>query len=88
MANPEKKFKAGACTASVFKNEINTGTEKITLKNVSLQKTFKDKDGNFQANSTFKINDIPKAILTLSKAYEYLVLEDKGEKEGNGKNQE
>ncbi len=75
MVKPEKKFKAGACSASIFVNEVETGAGIITVKNVSLQKTFKDKEGNFQSNSSFGINDIPKAILALKKAYEYLVLE-------------
>ncbi len=81
MTKPEKKFKAGACTASVFVNEVNTSVGKVNIKNVSLQRAFKDKEGNFQTNSTFRVNDIPKAILALKKAYEYLVMEDKtGEK--------
>lgn len=88
MKRPEKKFKAGACTASIFMNEVDTEVGKIELKNVCLQKTYKDKDGNFQANSTFKINDIPKAILALEKAYEYMVLEggngDRKEKKEDG----
>ncbi len=82
MVKPEKKFKVGACSASIFVNEIETGVGIISVKNVSLQKTFKNKEGDFQSNSTFKINDIPKAILALKKAYEYLVLENKkGEKQ-------
>lgn len=76
MAQPEKRFKVGACTASVFVNEVNTGNGKAAIKNVSLQKAYKDKEGNFQHTTSFRANDIPKAMLALSKAYEYLVLDD------------
>ena len=29
MAQPEKRFKVGACTASIFVNEVGTGNDKI-----------------------------------------------------------
>ena len=75
MTQPEKKFRAGACTASIFSNEVKTGEGTAEIKSVSLQRTYKDKEGNFQHTASFKANDIPKAILALSKAYEYLVME-------------
>ncbi len=79
MAQPEKGFKVGGCTASVFVNEINTGNGKATVKSVNLQRAYKDKEGNFQHATSFKANDIPKAVLALLKAYDYLSTEEKGE---------
>ena len=79
MAQPEKRFKVGACTASVFVNEVAGRNGTGILKSVSLQRAYRDKEGNFQHTASFKTNDIPKAILALSKAYEYLVMEDEAE---------
>jgi len=79
MAQPEKKFKVGACTASVFANSIETRNGKAVVKSVSLQRAYKDKDGNFQNATSFTLNDIPKAVLALSKAYEYLAMSDRAE---------
>ncbi len=79
MGQPERRFKVGACTASVFVNEVSTGNGKAAIRNVSLQKTYKDKEGRFQHTTSFGANEIPKAMLALSKAYEYLVLEDHGD---------
>lgn len=79
MAKPEKKFKIGACTASVFANEVNTGKGKAIIKSVSLQRTYKDKAGEFQSIASFGANDIPKAQLALSKAYEYMISDSKAE---------
>lgn len=42
MAQPEKKFKVGACTASVFANSIETRNGKAVVKSVSLQRAYKD----------------------------------------------
>ena len=77
MAQPEKKFKVGACTASVFVNEVSTGNGKVVMKNVVLQRTYKDKDDTFQNTTSFRIDDIPKAVLALNKAYDYLVSGEK-----------
>jgi len=75
MGKPEKVFKVGGCTASVFENDMNGAEGKTTFKSVTLQRAYKDRDGNFQYTSSFKLNDIPKAVLALEKAYDYLLLE-------------
>ena len=67
---PEKRFKVGACSASVFVNEIETVNGKTTLKTVNLQRTYKDKNGEFQHTTSFTVNDIPKAVLALNKAFD------------------
>ena len=82
MAQPEKRFKVGACTASVFVNEIVGKDGKVSIKSVSLQRTYKDKNGNFQNTTSFGVNDIPKAILALMKVYDYLVSDEKAEQVG------
>lgn len=79
MAEPIKSFKVGACKASIFVNKVNTAKGIVSMKNVNLQKTYKDKEGNFQHVTSFGINDIPKAQLALSKAYEYLAMENRAE---------
>jgi len=75
MAKPEKVFKIGGCTASVFENGTAGANGRTTFKSVTLQRVYKDKDGNFQYTSSFKLNDIPKAGLALEKAYDYLLTE-------------
>lgn len=72
MAQPEMKFKAGACTASVFANEV-AGMGGKALRSVSLQRAYKDKAGQFQHTHSLKPSDLPNAILVLAKAYDYLI---------------
>lgn len=74
MAQPEKKFRAGGITVSVFANEIQTKDGKASVKSVSLQRAYKDRDGNFQNSSSLRVNDLPRAIVLLDKAYAYLVM--------------
>ncbi len=73
--NPEKKFKAGGCSATVFINEFDTPSGKRAARNAVLERTFKDQDGTFQRSNSYSLNDIPKAIFVLQKAYEHIVRE-------------
>ncbi len=74
---PEKRFSAGAISATVWKN---AGTSKqgepFEYRTISLQRSFK-KDGAWQNANSLRLNDLPKAALLLNKAFEWLVL--KGE---------
>jgi len=80
MAQPEKRFKAGSCEAAIFENEINRDGNKVIVKKVSIQKRYKTQSDEWKSTHSLDQNDIPKMILALSKAYEYLTLrEDKDE---------
>jgi len=72
MAQPEITFRHGLCSASIYENEYTRGEEKFTVRTVSFQRSYLDKDGNWQTTNGLKTNDIPKAILVLQKSYEFL----------------
>ncbi len=80
MSVPVKKFAAGGIQVAVWENESSQGGK---FNSVSIQRNYKDKNDEWKSSSSLKVNDIPKAILALEKAYEYLVL-----KEQNGEEQE
>jgi hypothetical protein len=67
---PEQTFKAGAITATIWKNQKNNFETFI----VQLEKNYKDSTGNWKKTSNLNTNDIPKAELMLKKAYEFIVL--------------
>jgi len=75
MSKPEKRFQVGPCSASVFANEVQGEKGKVVQRHIVLQRAYKDKDGKFQNTSSFGVNDVPKAIVALQKAYEHVVLE-------------
>jgi hypothetical protein len=78
MAQPEKRFKAGNCEAAVFENEITRDGQTVNVKKVAIQKRYKTQDDEWKSTHSLDKNDIPKMMLALSKAYEYLTLrEDK-----------
>jgi len=73
MPKPEQKFQAGGIEASIFENEIQHNGKTINIKKVAFQKRYKSDQG-WKTTYSLDINDIPKAILVLSKAYEFLIL--------------
>jgi hypothetical protein len=81
---PDKKFKAGAVTATVWKNDLKDRQGNgFSVYTVSFERTYKDRDGQWQSTNSLRINDIPKLQLVAGEAYEYLVR--KGS-EDNGNN--
>jgi hypothetical protein len=72
MAQPEITFRHGPCSASVFQNEYDKDDETFTVRSVSFQRRYLDKVGEWQTTNSLKVNDIPKAVLVLNKAYEFL----------------
>jgi len=73
MTQPEKVFKIGVVRASVFRNTIMKAGQPIQLPKVVIEVRYKDKNGNWQGTNSLSINDLPKAILALQKAFEYLM---------------
>lgn len=67
---PEQKFKAGAVEVSVWKNESSKGS----FRSISFERSYKDKDGNWQSTKSLRVDDLPKALIALGKAYEYVAL--------------
>lgn len=71
--NPEKKFRAGTISATVWKNQSKEGNE---FSSVSFEKGYKDKNDEWKATSHLNVNDLPKALVVIGKAFEYLSLKE------------
>lgn len=80
---PAKSFRSGAMNVAIWENEVvgNNG-EPAVFKTVTFERRYKDKQtGEWKTSTGLRINDLPKASLLLSKAYEYLVLTGADEEE-------
>jgi hypothetical protein len=76
-SRPEKSFRAGLVSASIFKNTVQVGDEERIIPKVVFQKRYKKPDGEWATTGSLDIHEIPKAVLVLEKAYDYLVTRDK-----------
>ena len=69
---PEKRFKIGGITATVWKGVSPKGE---SYYNVQIGKSYKDKDGTWKVTHSLKEYEIPKAMVILQKAYEYVMVQ-------------
>lgn len=69
---PVAKFKHGSVEAAIFENEVKKDGKTFRIRKVVLQRNYLDRSDKWQSTSSLDVNDVPKAILALSKAYEFL----------------
>ncbi|MFC1636406.1 hypothetical protein ACFL5Z_16375 [Planctomycetota bacterium] len=85
MAKPVAKFKAGQVSSALWENEITTKNgNKATMLKASVQRRYKDRDGQWKSSGSFSRNEIPLAIYCLQKAFEKIVDVQVGESGGDG----
>ena len=85
---PIAKFRAGSVSCALFENDIPVnGTTKTILK-ASIQRRYKDKNGDWQSSTSFSRNEVPLAIYCLEKAFEVMVSEQASNGDSNGEVEE
>lgn len=75
---PEKSFRIGSVSASVFLNEA--GESQRQFRSVNLQRRYRDGD-EWKSSSAFGLAELPQAITVLEMALKY-VAEKEGEING------
>ncbi len=75
---PKAKFAAGTVSAALWENEVTAKTgQKVTLLKATVERRYKDSDGNWKSSGSFGRNEIPLAIFCLEKAFEAMIKADK-----------
>ena len=80
---PVAKFRAGQVSSAVWQNTIQVKGKAITVLKATVQRRYKDKEGNWQSSGSFSRNEIPLAIHCLQQAFEKII-EAQHEDSGNG----
>ncbi|MBI4918787.1 hypothetical protein HY837_02575 [archaeon] len=78
---PEKKFRAGAVSATVWKNTQEKDGKAYDFRSISLVRSYKDPSGSWKNVNSFRESDLPKAKLVIDEAFRYLSLKDSSLKE-------
>ncbi|MBI4738620.1 hypothetical protein HY772_03525 [Candidatus Woesearchaeota archaeon] len=77
---PEKTFRVGPVKATVWRNVSQTEKGAVEYLSVSFDRRYMDRQTNtWKSSSSLRANDLPKAVLALNKAYEYVVLSSKSQ---------
>ena len=78
---PVKKFRAGQVSCALWENEVNVNGRIVTMLKATVERRYKDKDGNWKSTGSFARNEIPLAIYCLEKAFEAIVEEQQSKGE-------
>ena len=82
---PVAKFRAGQVSSAVWRNQIQVKGKVVTVLKATVQRRYKDKEGNWQSSGSFSRNEIPLAIHCLQQAFEKII-ETQHEDSGNNNN--
>lgn len=75
MRKPEKKFKCGPISASIWAEGKTVQGEMVKLYSINIDKAYKDGD-EWKHTSSFAVEDLPKVALVANEAYKYLRLQE------------
>jgi len=70
-SKPEKVFRIGFVSASVFAHELDSDDGPRTVRSVSLQKRYRDGD-DVKYVSSFNLSELPQALRVLELAQHYI----------------
>lgn len=77
MAGPVKKFSAGAISCSLWENQIAVGGIPTTVLKATVERRYKDRNGEWKSSNSYSRNEIPLVIHLLQQAFSYM-LNDQG----------
>jgi hypothetical protein len=69
---PMHRIPVGGVTAVIWKNIIQVKGKQVPTLNVSLERSYKDGQGNWKSTGSLKPHDIAKAISALQKAFDWI----------------
>lgn len=70
---PVAKFRAGQISSAVWRNQIQVKGKVVMVLKATVQRRYKDKEGNWQSSGSFSRNEIPLAIHCLQQAFEKII---------------
>ncbi len=79
MNQPVKKFRAGQVSAAIWENQTTVNGRQVTMLKTTIERRYKDKDGNWKSSNSFGRNEIQLARHVLQQAFEAILDEEQGD---------
>ena len=76
---PVAKFQAGQVSAAIWENDISVNGRQVTVLKATIQRRYKDKDGDWKSSGSYSRNDLPLLAFCIFKSYEYMIEGQKDE---------
>ena len=77
MVQPLKKFRAGQISCALWENEVTVSGRKISVLKATVERRYKDANGEWKSSQSFGRQEIPLVRWCLDKAFD-LMLEEQG----------
>ncbi len=76
---PVAKFKAGQVQVAIWENRVQLPERTARMLKVTVQRRYRDKDGQWKSSVSFGRNEIPLAIYCLQKAFDEIIRQQNSE---------
>ena len=74
-APPLASFRSGLMEVSVWRNEVEGEEGKPSFRfSIKVEKEYKDAKGNFRSTQYYFLEELPRLVVLLVRAYAYIVL--------------
>jgi len=73
MNKPDKRFRCGSISASIWAEAKTINNEMVTLYSIKIDKAYKDGE-EWKHTSSFAADDLPKVALVANEAYKHIRL--------------
>ena len=74
MSRPEKRFRCGPITASIWAETKSVNNEMVKFYSISIDKVYKQDDA-WKHTTSFAAEDLPKVALVANEAYKFIRLD-------------
>lgn len=73
---PVWKTRAGSVVLALWDNEVTVNGRSVTMLKATIERRFKDGQGNWKSSGSFSRNEVPAAIVCLARAYDRMMGEE------------
>jgi hypothetical protein len=73
---PIKEFKAGGVKAAIWRKDVEQDGRTFARYSVRIQKSYRDKAGDWQVTQYYEPRDLPLVALLANKAFEFISLKE------------
>ncbi len=80
---PVAKFRAGLVSAALWENQVQVRGNAVKMLKATVQRRFKDRDGEWKSTQSFGRNEIPLAIHCLQQAFERMIADESSESDSS-----
>ena len=77
MGKPEREFRSGGISATVWNNLQEIKGSKVEVKSVQIQRNYQDENKEWKRTNSFKIQDLPRVISVAQAAFNSLTLKER-----------